>query len=1777
MAMDVSTLAVKVVSDGIKDTSKDLNTLVDSSAKAEKSISNFSKTVEKVNNPLQATSAVIKDLTALLGGAFLLGSLQNATSEIIKMADGWALMQAKIQYSLGSLEKARKAQDELASTATQLRTPIEGVVQLYNRLVPAMQEYGFKSTDAMGVTKSMAAALKLFGATGAESSAVMLQFSQAMASGRLSGAEFNSVSENAPIILRALQKELGVTRAELKKMGADSKITTDILAGVMLKMGGEWADAAAKMPLTVDAAFTNLKTSFEKFIGTANETLGFTTALASVVESLGNNLETLAKIVGVTTATAFVYFTASALAPAAEALFVFVTTAGVGATASAALATSIELLSVAFGTLAKNPIVLALTLIAAGIGTVIALTDNSTSANVSLSNSIDDINKKYSDGAQRNKAYRDEMELTTSRISATESALKDLQAQLYKTGSSMQDNLEREKEVERLKALIKELKDHYKELEDQVISTGKHMSDANKKAIEKLDDELNIAKQQLNLGRKYTSEEKRAAEAILELKNATNDADRAAIMHRVGQLIELGQINQAINDREKAEKKATKETENSIKKYEQLFLTTSNGASDFIEKQKEQLSLGRKLTEGEKEAAKLDAFMAQNKGGKYINEIVYLRDIILANDALIKSTKELFEQRQKSEKQEEEAIARQRSFSLALVDANNQNAQAIESARLQSKGLEDVATSATMATLQVLEAKKALLDAQQVQDQASLAFAISDKASMSTTTPGYDQEQKALDDKIAKLKTITDERANELALLNNQGVAMKQVLAYQVELADKKFLEFGKSLGQTLTDAWDKGAQAIGKMITAYEEFDKNRTQLDSNYSKTLEAINADSTKSEEQKNIERLKLDDAYNTARLKNEASTTASLLGFAKGLFNERSKGYKALETAEKTFRVLEMLLAAKSFAQKIGLITAETLANKDKTVQAVAGAATESAAAQAAGQVKAVAGVANQATGDPYSAFARMAAMAAIMAALGYAVSGAGGSGVDIAKQRQESAGTGSVLGDATKKSESISKAMSILAENSKISLRYNAGMLDALRNIEAAMTGLAKNIIKSSLGKSLTSSVNTDFQQSTIGSFAERAANDAKKIPFVAVLDKVTGGIVNGLISKIASGIGKLFGSKTSVTDYGIFGNPQKLIDALSGGLELQGYTQTQTKKKAFGITYSQSNNESFQSLDKEVTDQLNKVIVGLADSVKEAGKALGMDSNSFVDALNGFVVDIGHISLKDLTGEQIQEQLSNIFSKIGDDMAKKALPALEKYQKVGEGYFETLVRVASSVATLDGILSAIGLPNAFKLTGMAAIEAKMQFIDLAGGLDSLQTKLGDYYDNFYSDSEKSAIATKALQEQFAALGMTMPKTREEFRSVVDNLVNSTGLATEADRKLYAELLGLAKSFADLVPVTEGVVKTIDDLIKSLSDLANSALSALEKSINAEKSNLKSQLDSKVAALNAQKQAENDSYNAQKEAISNSAKAQNAFYSSQIDAQNAQLDVVKNTQTNLKSLFDSIKGAIDGLVGMQSNLEDQTYKLAKAQLYSTLASAKAGGALPTAEAFSSTLSGLKLDSSNFTSSFEFNRERLSVAGALTDLNSVVGNQLTKTDDTIAAIGAVTQSIQYMQKAADDSANKALADLDAQHKENLDKIDQQIKEAQDQYNSQVAYLDGLLSNAKDQLAIANGTYEAVLSVHDALTNFNSALQLLIEANAKRDAEKSAQIDSMVQTAQTMEESNVKKDEAIFEMTAQVQSLRDEMAAQNRAIALNTAKTAKILGQWDGDGQPEVRAVA
>jgi tape measure domain-containing protein len=153
--------------------------------------------------------ALIKDLTGVGIDADRTGkriqNLAGPTGEAGKLLD--IASRAAKSFGLSNLEAQK------------------GVADLYGRLQPTGVALKDIETVYNGVNKAALAA----GLSNADTSGVFLQLSQALGSGALQGDELRSIMERMPAVGQAVAKVMGVTVGEVKKLGSEGKITTEIM------------------------------------------------------------------------------------------------------------------------------------------------------------------------------------------------------------------------------------------------------------------------------------------------------------------------------------------------------------------------------------------------------------------------------------------------------------------------------------------------------------------------------------------------------------------------------------------------------------------------------------------------------------------------------------------------------------------------------------------------------------------------------------------------------------------------------------------------------------------------------------------------------------------------------------------------------------------------------------------------------------------------------------------------------------------------------------------------------------------------------------------------------------------------------------------------------------------------------------------------------------------------------------------------------------------------------------------------------------------------------------------------------------------------------------------------------------------------------------------------------------------------------------------------------------------------------------------------------------
>ena len=224
----------------------------------------------------------------------------------------------------------------------------------------------------------------------------------------------------------------------------------------------------------------------------------------------------------------------------------------------------------------------------------------------------------------------------------------------------------------------------------------------------------------------------------------------------------------------------------------------------------------------------------------------------------------------------------------------------------------------------------------------------------------------------------------------------------------------------------------------------------------------------------------------------------------------------------------------------------------------------------------------------------------------------------------------------------------------------------------------------------------------------------------------------------------------------------------------------------------------YKPLEEEMQRMLDDTAIGLADTVRSMADTLGLAS----DAIDGFAGEAFTIWASGPHAETLEENLQAELDKLATGMADRVLTS-DEFTRAGESSFDTLERLSSSLAGVNGAFDLLGLQ--LKDVGLIGADAASSLVDLFGGLEGFTSSTAAYYQGFYSDAERTAKATELLSASLADLGIeALPRTRAAFRALVDE-ANSLG-----DDELTAELIKLASAFAEIVQGADALTNSLAD-------------------------------------------------------------------------------------------------------------------------------------------------------------------------------------------------------------------------------------------------------------------------------------------------------------------------------------------------------------------------------
>ena len=307
MAQTAVDIVVKVVGDQkLKRLDNSLKGTAANSVKASAGLDKSAKSVQNLGNKAKSATGGVESLVgklAIAAAAFV--TVQKA-ADLAGTAIRESVARDTAEKSLsllarsyGEVADAQLLVERSAKKFGQSQTEATRAISTtYARLRPL----GATLTEIESVYNGFNTAARLSGATAEESAGAFRQLTQALGSGALRGDEFNSIAEQAPLLLQAVSKETGVAVGALRDYAAEGKITSDVVVRALQRIEKEGAAGLAEALQTPEQAFKDLENAAEDLnveVGRLLQpaVLQFVTALTQQMRQLTADIDKTRKAV----------------------------------------------------------------------------------------------------------------------------------------------------------------------------------------------------------------------------------------------------------------------------------------------------------------------------------------------------------------------------------------------------------------------------------------------------------------------------------------------------------------------------------------------------------------------------------------------------------------------------------------------------------------------------------------------------------------------------------------------------------------------------------------------------------------------------------------------------------------------------------------------------------------------------------------------------------------------------------------------------------------------------------------------------------------------------------------------------------------------------------------------------------------------------------------------------------------------------------------------------------------------------------------------------------------------------------------------------------------------------------------------------------------------------------------------------------------------------------------------------------------------------------------
>lgn len=247
-----------------------------------RNLEDVAKTAKKTGGAL----GVMTKAFAAIGGAILV-------QQIVAMADEYTNVQNRLKMVTNGEAELAAVTQELFNISNRTRGSFSAAAEMYARVALSAKNLAVSQRELLDFTETLNMVLATSGVTSQEAAGGMIQLSQGLASGALRGDEFRAVAETMPAVLDILAKAMGKRRDEMRQLGTEGKITTQIFLKAFKEARVEVAERFAKTLPTAGQALVVLKNQMMGLVGGTMMAGGASSMLGKAILTISDALPKL--------------------------------------------------------------------------------------------------------------------------------------------------------------------------------------------------------------------------------------------------------------------------------------------------------------------------------------------------------------------------------------------------------------------------------------------------------------------------------------------------------------------------------------------------------------------------------------------------------------------------------------------------------------------------------------------------------------------------------------------------------------------------------------------------------------------------------------------------------------------------------------------------------------------------------------------------------------------------------------------------------------------------------------------------------------------------------------------------------------------------------------------------------------------------------------------------------------------------------------------------------------------------------------------------------------------------------------------------------------------------------------------------------------------------------------------------------------------------------------------------------------------------------------------